>query len=82
MHGWIAMLGVALPSIHPDLDDDELRDKIGEVLKYAWADAALQTQFAAPNATECQTFSMSHDMKELDASANMGQLFEGVHTPR
>ena len=82
MHGWIAMLGVALPSIHPDLDDDELRDKIGEILKYAWTDAALNTQFAAPNAAECQTFSMSHDMKELDASANMGQLFEAVHKPR
>src|ERR1700745_2981695 len=39
MHGWIAMLGVALPSIHPDLDDDKLRDKVGEILKYAWTDA-------------------------------------------
>ena len=77
--GSFAMVRLALMSAHMHASDDYLDAKRQEIFQAAKIQAAIDAQFAAPTKAQCDTLNASHDLKELDSTAQIGLLSGAVN---
>ena len=55
-------------------NDQRITDEVVKILHAAITQAATDTQFAAPTASQCDTLKESSDMQDLDRAARIGLL--------
>ncbi len=78
--GYLAAAQLGVESEFPNADDATISSHVQSLLSAAKAEAALHAEFGSPTKAQCDKMSSSQEIKELDAAAKIGLLFNSANS--